>query len=478
MIDSLGGSEVMDPIAAMQEVAALFGGGSEDNEEVEDPSAKRLRQERVQDDTRFALEVATHEAAHAFWGLQLGMTIKDIGLYPSRVNFTSEPLDSLPTIRRRYVSILKRNVANNMKSWLGAIPPLEKLLELDDASFFTLLSALKPDYQYDPFSSYNPVCATPISRVVPFPDRGEHKAHAFGQQLTPVSKTLQMKRLLWRKDNPLHQAPEPLSLAIMAATVPVMGPFMGKTWAALCHLSPDVEPSSFSEWLCLEAPTDKHYLHAYQDSGKTRFFWHTAIHMAENCGGSGDYMNMLWSDQSRRAIGARINEVSPDTIMAAEALSGASFQDVVLAVFLSPIMYLHRRKAKIMYAVNGLARTLLDKRGGSMSGEEVYSVLDGFLKQYDHEAASAQQSLDFFMAKRWERLYNKHVDQHLSSILNNQFEDGSKIYFKAVAYFNDPKWTPVVAETTYNKFEHENWFTWTDQPFKQGRLTTTASPLL
>jgi hypothetical protein len=264
----------------------------------------------------------------------------------------------------------------------------------------------------------------------------------------------------------------------MAATVPVMGPFMGRTWAALCHLSPDVEPDSFSEWLCLGAPTDKHYLHAYQDNGKTRFFWHTTIHMAENCGGGGDYMNMLWSDQSRRAIGARINEASPDTIMAAEALSGASFQDVVLAVFLSPVMYLHRRKAKIMYAVNGLARRLLSTRGMSMNGDNAFKVLDEILKRYDHETVSGQKSLDFFMAERWAHLYNKCIDQHLSTILNNQFEDGSKNYFKAVEYFNDPKWTPVVAETTYNKFKHENWFTWTDQPFKQGRLTPTASPLL
>lgn len=474
---SFSGDNITADLSNSQEMGSDVG--------YEEKDLKAMHRERMLDDPRFALEVAAHEAAHAFWGFRLGLDIEGIGLNPPGVDFTIDPLDGLQNIRSTYTRNLKKNIATRMESWLGYIPPLEKLMGMGDATFFDLLGALKPDYQTNSFSLYRPVCATPISRIIGFPEMQMHeqKAHIFGQAITlgRKPKPIQMKRILWQDDNPLHREPDPLSLAVMAATVPVMGPFMGKTWATLYHLSPEEEPGSFSEWLCLEAPTDNHYLHAYQDHGKTRFFWHTTIHMAENCGGGGDYMNMLWSDQSRRAIGARISVegASPDTVMGAEALSGASFQDVVLAVFLSPLMYLHQRKAKIMYAVNGLARKLLSTKDMHMSGAAADKVLTEFLKRYDREAVSTQKSLDFFMAERWANLYSKYIDQHLSTILHEQFKDGSKRFFRAVDYFNDPKWTPVVAETTYNKFKHENWFTWTDQPFKSGRLTTgKASPLL
>jgi hypothetical protein len=380
-------------------------------------------------------------------------------------------MESLPEIGTKYIKLLKNTVAVSMKSSYGEIPIQDALLQLTDGQFFDLLNTLKPDYTDDAFNRpYKQVCATPISRTVHFPDMQNRKSPIL------LPKTFPMKRVLWEDKKNFHRPLTPLSSAIMAATIPVMGPFMGKTWASLYHLSTDKEPNSFSDWLHLDTPTDDHYVNTYRDHGKTRFLWHTTIHMAENCGGGGDYMNMLWANQSKMAVGAKDTEIDSDTIMGIEALSGASFQDVVLAVFLSPIMYLHRDKAVIMYVVNGLAQTLLNTRDMCMGGKDAHSTLYEFIKKYKQEFISPQKSPEFLAAKRWAQLYKKYIDQHLSTILNAQFSDSGKSSFRAVDYFNDPQWTPLVALSAYDSYPHKNWFTWTKDTFRQGRFTASPIP--
>ena len=439
-----GGADLMNPMASLQEMEALF---SEDRDAVAE-----IRM-RMMDDPRFALEVATHEAAHAFWGYRLGMPIKNVSLHPPETDF--DLTNAVPE-RSAYLRRLKHRISTSMESWLGKVPDLEHLLDMNDDTFFAWLDACKPDYpddMYEKTTRYKTVCASPKTIPVRFPD-----VHT-------------MQRIVWTDGNPLHRPPTKLDLAIMLAMIPVMGPFYGKTWSNLYGVDPDAEITSFTDWLCMDKPTDLHYLHNYLDNGKNRFFWHTSLKMAENCGGHNDYWDILFS-------GLIVPEPATDesNLQVIERLSGMSTQDVVLATFLSPFNILHPNRAQIMFAIDGLAQALLNG-SGIIGGLEATRILEYHARLYTEmkNLPKTAHTPTFRAAERWGILYEQHINRHLSTILNNQFKDGSKRFFKAVDYFNDPKWTPIVAEATYNKFKHENWFTWTDQPFKQGRLTAAPT---
>lgn len=439
MMDSLGGSDLMDPMAAMQEVVDLFSGGQED---LTDFRMRMLK------DKKFAIEVATHEAAHAFWGNQLGQTIQKISLIPPETSFESH--GGVP-IGDAYLNLLKYRLASGMESWIGDIPPLDTMLAMDDESFFKMLSEIKPDYPVDPFSAFSTTRVSPKRIPVRFPH-----GHT-------------MQRIVWTNDNPLHRPPADLDLAIMGAFMPMMGPFYGKTWANIRD-NPDVEIASFTDWLCLNTPTDMHYLHNYTSHGKERFFWHTSLKVINDCGGHNDYWDVLHSVEE------------PDTeeknLCIQEAISGTSIQDMVLATFLSPLQLLYPDKARIMFAIDGLAQTLLKR--GTIDGPTAVRVLTNYRIAYEKIDAGPTKAYTpyYKAAKRWETLFNQHVISHLNASLHHQLKDCSKGYIRAIEYFNDPGWTPVVAEVAYNHYNDPNWFTWTDKPFKSGRLTTTASPLL
>lgn len=441
MMDSLGGSELMDPMAALLE--GLEGGWPQGEECYPD-----LR-ERMASDPKFKLEVATHEAAHAFWGNQLGRTIRKISLIPPETSFD---INGWISTRDAYLNRLKYRLASDMESWIGDIPPLDTTMAMDDESFFKMMSAIKPDYPVDPFAAFSTTRVSPKTIPVRFP-------------YVPT-----MQRIVWTDDNPLHRPPTKLDLAIMKAFMPIMGPFYGKTWANIRDVDPHAEIASFTDWLCLETPTDQHYLHNYVSHGKERFFWHTSLKVINDCGGHNDYWDVLHSVEEPNT--------EEENLCIQEAISGMSIQDMVLATFLSPLQLLYPNKARIMFAINGLAKALISR--GTLDGPTAIRVLTNYRISYEkiETGLKKDHTPDYLAAKRWEAMFNQHVISHLNASLHHQLKDCSKGYIRAVEYFNDPKWTPVVADAAYNRYNDPNWFTWTGQPFKQGRLTTTASPLL
>ena len=442
MIDGfvLGGSELMDPVAAMQELASAFSGDPDDLPDL------RLR---MLDDPCFALEIATHEAAHAFWGWRLGMPLRSVSILPPETEFDFAQAEPK---RDKYLKILKHRISTSMDSLFWSMPSFPELMSMGDDRFFDWLGKVRPDYPEEMYKNtyrYKTICASPKMIPVHFPSVGT------------------MRRIVWTEDNPLYRPPTALDLAIMSAMVPVMGPFYGKTWASIRNVDPDAEIASFTDWLRMDKPTDCHYLHSYHDNFRDRFLWHTSLKMTEDCGGGGDYKDMLFSEWLTPAP-----DTDEENLLVIESLSGMSLQDVVLATFLSPFNILHPNKAQIVFAIDGLAQALLESNR-PIGGTEAVHILQkhaGLYKKMENSPKS-EHTPSFLAARRWAELYEQHINRHLSLILSKQFKDAGRGFCQAITYFNDPQWTPVVAETAYAKYRHENWFTWTDKPFKSGRLT-------